>query len=69
MKAGNSRPMEDVGWLNPHSPFTSCEAASLPLAVFECQVHQLPIPPWGGAFGRLGILGCGRFLCKLSPPA
>lgn len=27
----------------PQSPFTGCEAASLPFALFECQVHRLPI--------------------------
>lgn len=69
MKAGSPTPVEDVQGLYPHSPFTGREAESRPLRSLRMSSALASNPSSWPALGRLGILGCGGFPCKLhSPP-
>lgn len=61
-----------MGWLYPHSPSAGCEAATLPLRSLRMSSAPASNPSSRRTRGRVTILGCGRFQCKLEtllPPS
>lgn len=61
-----------MGWLYPHSPSAGCEAATLPLRSLRMSSAPASNPSSRRTRGRVAILGCGRFQCKLEtllPPS
>lgn len=54
-----------MGWLYPHSPSAGCEAATLPLRSLRMSSAPASNPSSRRTRGRVTILGCGRFQCKL----